>query len=279
LNHEIRSSGQTPSGDGHQDAPVSISVQSLEARYYLHDARETVSNFLRAYGIWQRPVSNFLVGYLDEGDIFVDVGANIGYFTVLAGLCVGAAGRVHAVEPDADNAALLARNVALNGLSNVQLHRTAVSDHCGEAPLFRGTSNSGAHSLLRKNGLTAGPSVPVVTLDRLLHAEPRIKLLKIDVQGAEMSVLRGLAERLTAKDARPAIIMEFSPADLARADELAELFGFIERNDYSLRAFIANERSKTKPPQIRRATLLNIAQDFISTNDAAEFDILLLPHR
>ena len=247
-------------------------------RLLLHDRPETVSNFIREYGVWQRPVTTFIAGYLNEGDVFVDVGANIGYFSVYAGLCVGSSGQVHAVEPDPDNAALLTANLALNGLSNVRLHRAAVSDYCGEATLFRGNFNAGAHSLLRKDDLSAGPKVAVATLDQLLAEERQVKLIKIDVQGAEPSVLRGMQELLARCETKPGILMEFSPVDLARSGELDELFGFISRNQYSLRAFITNERAKTKPPQIRRATLRQIANDFLAVDDAAEFDILLLAH-
>ncbi len=244
----------------------------------LHDRAETVSNFIRQYGVWQRPITTFLISYLKEGDVFVDVGANIGYFSVYAGLCVGQSGRVHAVEPAPDNAALLAANLELNGLSNAEVHRTAVADFTGEATLFQGEFNAGAHSLLRKGDLAPGVEVPVTTLDELLSGEPKVKLIKIDVQGAEISVLRGMKDLLSERERRPAIIMEFSPGELQRNGALEEFFHFIARNRYSLRAFIANERSRIKPPQIRRATLRQIADDFLYAKETAEFDLLLLTH-
>lgn len=265
-------------GGGKTPVTLGTPVNGTAPRLLLHDRSETVSNFLRTFGVWQRPITAFLINYLQEGDVFVDVGANIGYFSVYAGLKVGAGGRVHAVEPDAVNAGLLTENLALNGLDNVRLHRTAVADFCGEATFFHGGHNAGAHSLVRKDELSAGPKVPVVTLDRLLADEAKIKLMKIDVQGAELAVLRGLRERLADPQARPGIILEFSPLDLQRGGELDALLDFIAAHHYSLRAFIANERSSTKPPQIRRATLRQIAEDFIEAKDDSEFDLLLLPH-
>ena len=276
----MSSAGTLPQNtDGREPVTLPIPVGRTSPRLFLHDRPETISNFVRKFGVWQRPITSFIVSYLQPGDVFVDVGANIGYFSVYAGLCVGGDGRVHAIEPDSDNAALLRANLALNGLANVQLHQTAVSDYCGEATLFRGGFNAGAHSLLPKDDLTPRSKVPVTTLSRLLEGEPEIKLMKIDVQGAELSALRSMAELLSKCETKPGIIMEFSPIDLQRNGELDEFFEFVSQNGYSLRAFIANERAKTKPPQIRRATLRQIAEDLLYANDAAEFDLLLLSHR
>ena len=107
---------------------------------------------------------------------------------------------------------------------------------------------------------------------------PKVNLIKIDVQGAQIDVLRGMQEMLSSPGARPGIILEFAPGELKRNGTLDEFFDFVAHNDYSLRAFIANERPHTKPPQIRRATLRRIAEDFIAGGDPAEFDLLLLPH-
>lgn len=261
------------------DAPIELAyaVNSVFPRLHVHDHNETVSNFLRRHKIWQRQITVFIAGYLSDGDVFVDAGANIGYFSVYAGLRVGSSGKVHAVEPDEKNASLLTANLELNGLSNFTVHPTAVSDTTGEATLFRGKSNAGAHSLLQKGSLAAGPKVPVTTLDNLLRKERTPKLIKIDVQGAELNVLNGMKDLLSGGEEKPAILLEFSPIDLHRNGQLDQLFEFIKSHDYGVRAFIANERRAIMPPQIRRATLRGIANDFVKTNDAAEFDIVLIP--
>jgi FkbM family methyltransferase len=262
-------------------APITLAyaVRDTAPRLVVHDRLETISNFVRAHNVWQRQVTAFITGYLRPGDVFVDVGANIGYFTVYAGLCVGNAGQVHAIEPAAENLRLLEANVSLNGLSNVTVHSVAVSNRGGEAPLFRAGFNSGAHSMVQKDGLTEGPRVPVVRLDALLAGERPPTLIKIDVQGAEFQVLESMTRLLTSPSLRPAIVVEFSPMDLARHGHFDQFFNFIAHHDYSLRAFIANERQQVKPPQVRRATLRQIAKDLLSANDPAELDVLLLPHK
>lgn len=252
-------------------------VDDLHPRLLVHNRPETISNFLRAHAVWQRHVTAFITGYLRPGDVFADVGANIGYFTVYAALRVGASGLVHAVEPDADNAALLRANLDLNGLANVQVHQLAVSDSAGEAVLFRAGFNSGAHSLMQKSDLAEGPKVAVVRLDTLLDSQRPPRLVKIDVQGAEFQVLQSMSELLAAPSSKPAVIAEFSPLELARHGHLDGFFALIAEHGYNLHAFIANERRRVTPPQLRRATLRKIAEDLLAANDPAELDVLLLP--
>jgi FkbM family methyltransferase len=259
--------------------PITLAypVDGVHPRLLVHSRAETISNFVRDHRAWQRHITVFLSTHLRPGDVFVDVGANIGYFSVYAGLRVGARGKVHAIEPDQDNLSLLSANVALNRLSNVQVHPLAASYRNGEAPLFRGTFNRGAHSLLPQGGLSEGPAVPLVRLDELLAEGPTPRLIKIDVQGADLEVLRGATGLLGRPAEKPGIILEFSPLTLQRNGLLEELFDFITRNDYSLRAFITNASGRVIPPQLRWSTLREIANDFVATSDAAEFDILLLP--
>ena len=262
---------------GSRPIALTMPVRNVLPRLIVHSRPETISNCLRMQGTWQFQIVSFITGYLTEGDVFVDIGANIGYFSVYAGLRVGSSGKVHAIEPDEDNVALLRANLQLNRLTNIQVHQLAVSDNVGEATLFRDGFNAGAHSLLPKDVLVPGPIVPVTRLDNLLEGERLPKLIKIDVQGAEMAVLRGATQLMSSDEGKPAIILEFSPLELQRNGHLTELFDFIAGNNYSLRAFIANDRGTTTPPRVRRSTLREIADNLLAANDAAEFDLLLLP--
>lgn len=254
-------------------------VGGVRPRLLVHERRETISNFVRLHRTWHRQVTAFMVGFLDEGDVFVDVGANIGYFSVYAGLCVGKSGKVHAVEPDEDNALLLEANLALNNITGVEVHRVAVSDEAGQGTLYRGNFNAGAHSLLAKPDLKAGVQVRVTNLDELLRGEATPKLIKIDVQGLELRVLGGMTELLSRSGRQPYILMELSPVDLALSGRLDDFFAFVDANNYALRAFIANERKSTMPPQIRGITLRQMSRDLIDADDSAEFDLLLCPRK
>src|SRR3546814_8410940 len=90
---------------------LAYQVEGKRPRLRVHNRPETISNFLRDYGVWQRALLTFMIGYLREGDTFVDVGANIGYFSIYAGLRVGSSDQVHAIEPVEANAPVLAANV------------------------------------------------------------------------------------------------------------------------------------------------------------------------
>lgn len=119
----------------------------------------------------------------------VDVGAHIGLYSLLAAKIVGSNGSVIAVEPEPGNFDLLSLNVRTNGLTNVRPLDVALADRVGTAALCFG-EHTGAYSLV---GGGASVTVPVTTLDVVAeeHLSGRIDLLKIDVEGAEMAVLRG----------------------------------------------------------------------------------------
>ena len=158
---------------------------------------------------------------LKPGDTAVDAGSHIGFFTmVMAGL-VGAGGRVYAFEPLDSNAELLERSMAENRFGErIVFQRAAVGAASGTATLTfpAETLNSGGAYLLRGGTapLTGNQTtrVPVVALDDLPLRRP-VRLIKMDVEGAEPQVLKG-AERLLRED-RPAVLSEVHPTQLDRA--------------------------------------------------------------
>jgi FkbM family methyltransferase len=244
----------------------------------VHPGSETVSNFLRSYRVWQRPLTAFIAQALRPGDGFVDVGANIGYFSVIAASAVGTRGRVHSFEPDPENFALLERNRALNGLEGMRCHAVAVADRIGEAVLHRSASNRGGHSLLEKPGLAGELRVPVTRLDVVLADEPPPRIVKIDVQGGDLAVLEGMEGLLSGGRSRPLVILEFAPGEFHRVDPGLERFrGFLDRHGYGLCAFVANERRTVTPPRVRFPSLRAIYDDFVHFGEDAEFDVLLVP--
>ena len=92
-------------------------------------------------------VTTFLKAHVGPGQTAIDLGANIGYFTLLLAQLVGQDGQVVAFEPDPENFQLLERNVRANGYTNVAVRREAVADYSGRAPLFLSDVNPGDHGL------------------------------------------------------------------------------------------------------------------------------------
>jgi FkbM family methyltransferase len=187
-------------------------------------------------GYFETSEAEFVRRTVRPGQTVVDMGANIGFFTVLLGSLVGPTGRVVAFEPHPRNAELLARSIAENGFGDrVVIERAAVGDRTGTAELvvLDNPFNGGGFYLdAAGRGAPAGhrlEEVRVVALDEYPLPGP-VGFVKIDVEGAEPLALRGAA-RLLERD-RPVILSEIHPGQLAtvagcRAEELvAEVEGY-----------------------------------------------------
>jgi len=174
-------------------------------KYWRRDLRNTDSALLDA--------AKFLV---DPGDVVWDVGANIGLFSFASAGLAGAAGQVLAIEPDPWLSDLLRRSVDLNGNSGCSVHvlPVAIGDQMGEAVLNiarrgRATSYiSGHEPSTQTGGVRSCVRVKSVTLDGLLDHWAAPSVVKIDVEGAEVSVLCGAQKLL--RDSRPKILCEVS---------------------------------------------------------------------
>jgi FkbM family methyltransferase len=150
------------------------------------------------------------------GDRVVDVGANIGYNTLYAARRTGPRGRVYAVEPAQDNLAVLYANVLANGLTNVTVLPFAAGRGHEVRDFFLRGEVSAVNSFFADNfyaAVTAAVQVPVAPLDDLIVGE--VKLVKIDVEGAELEVLHGMARLLRARPLR--LIVEWHPVLQAAA--------------------------------------------------------------
>ena len=191
-------------------------------RYILHPG-ENAGAYLAAGGNYELAEVRFCEQRLTEGGTVLDVGANIGLYTLLAGTIVGAAGHVHAFEPETRNAARLRENIALNDLANVVVVESAVFSRSGTVSLNVFDERFNAwHSLGRpslpdpsdpRRSVTAIQvrEVPAVTLDEYCsqHHIERVELLKLDVEGAEVDALLGAASLLAATEIR-AVLFEVS---------------------------------------------------------------------
>lgn len=161
----------------------------------------------------EREQTASLVATLRPGQVFFDVGANVGYYTLLASRIVGPHGRVVALEPVVRNVAFLHRHVTLNGVQNVTIVPAACSDRSSLVPFAAGENFATGH-IVAGTGEGSAPSslVPTVTLDALSEAFGTAPdVVKIDVEGAELDVLRGGQETLSR--ARPVLYLSVhSPA-------------------------------------------------------------------
>ncbi len=151
---------------------------------------------------------------LKEGDVVVDVGANIGYYTLIFARRVGPAGKVYAFEPDPNNFELLRKNVQINGYHNVILERKAVAERTGQRRLYLAPHNKGDHRLYASPENRPWVDVQTVALDDYFAIrQERIDLIKMDIQGAEGLALAGMP-RLLEDNPGVRLVTEFWPAGL-----------------------------------------------------------------
>jgi FkbM family methyltransferase len=153
---------------------------------------------------------------LGPGTTFVDIGASVGFFTLLAATRVGSAGRVYAFEPSPVNCKLLSLSLVANSMANVAIFPAAVSD-VEELLLYDAIGSNGVISTMptdagSANDLILRTIVRSVVLDRVLGDLDRLDVVKIDVEGAEYRALKGATGLLQAK--RPLVFSEFAPVRL-----------------------------------------------------------------
>ncbi len=178
-------------------SPVSLRVAGLPrplGLYVHHQQDRVVSRRIREEGVWEPYETALLMNFLQPGHVFVDVGANIGYFPVIAASLVGDEGAVFAFEPDPRNFELLRANLRLNGCqSRVHCVAAGLAETDGPGRLFLSEDNAGDHQIFAAG--SGRDSLPIRLLrgsDYLRGRLRRLDLLKVDVQGAEYAVMVGL---------------------------------------------------------------------------------------
>lgn len=169
-------------------------------------------------------ICNVLARVLQPGDAAVDGGANVGFFSILMSRLVGETGHVYAFEPGGNNLPKLAANLKLNGCSNVTVIDKPLSDRSGETLTLFEHDHPGYNSRwpdLSKE-VTAKRSAITTTLEMELLGRVAPALIKLDIEGAELSALQGAGTLLTWQ--KPIIIAEMNEAALDRAGVTIEEF-------------------------------------------------------
>lgn len=204
-----------------------------------------ISKEIKLTGAWEPFETKVVQSMLEPGQVFYDIGANLGWYTVVAGLCVGPGGRVLSFEPDRENFDLLRTNIRENGLRNVSAFREAVSDHDGYGLLHLSETNRGDHQFDAPAPDRCAVRVATRSLDSIMRSEPAPDMLKLDTQGSEARIL----SRLTSQAARPglSIISEFWPHGLERTGTSAD--ALVQRlSELSAQIFLIDEARRQLRP-------------------------------
>ena len=167
-------------------------------KYLMHVSPKdrSLAPHLMLDGYWEMWITMAIARYIKPGMHCIDVGANVGYYSVLLSDWVGGQGFVWAIEPEERNYELLEIN--LEKLANVQRRNVAASDHSGEARLFTHRAMSGNHTLESASsaGFAYTSTVNAVPLDDIIHNAP-VDFIKLDVEGHERAVWRGMRHVLS----------------------------------------------------------------------------------
>jgi FkbM family methyltransferase len=172
------------------------------------------------FGLYDQAEIRLLKRLLNPGDTFLDIGANVGYYSLVASQLVGSSGHVHAFEPIAQNADILSRTIRRNDISNITVNQVAVGSHLGLLKLFvadRDLGNSGWASVVPSERRPRHIEVEQIAVDDYLRERnlSKIHLAKLDIEGNEPEALEGMRRTLQGADA-PGLLCEVSPFLLER---------------------------------------------------------------
>lgn len=194
-------------------------LYDVQGHRLLLNSSDGISKSLYYQGVYHAGTTEYLKHNLARNEICVDVGANIGYLTLIMARY---AGKVYAFEPDPRSRAILRYNIRLNGYDNVTVRPEAVSDCCGFARFYQNVEPLYS-GLVPHNGIDSVLQVETVTLDSIMEWA---SLVKIDVEGAEAAVLRGM-KRLLSECPRLRLILEVEP-DRPGAMPVSDIFDILE---------------------------------------------------
>lgn len=213
-----------------------VELDTAIGTLWFDGADTRLTPWARSQGVWEADVMKLLAATLRPGGVFVDVGANVGFHTVLAAQLVGPAGKVFAVEPAPWTLQLLRANVWRSATA-VTVLPFAASDAAGTVRLAHEAGHrSGAHLVAGGDG--GGTAVDAAPLDELLP-EIVVDVLKVDVEGAEPLVLRG-ARALLERSPGLLVVVEFRDQTHLSGETPAEVLAFYESLGFELRLLRRN---------------------------------------
>jgi FkbM family methyltransferase len=186
------------------------------------------------FGVWEPVLTEFLRRRLEPGRVFVDVGANLGWFSANAAKWVAPSGSVVAIEPAPALFGQLVAQVKDNHLDNVRTVNEAVGATSGRVRIQAGpAAHTGLTRVVQSTSAASG-EVPLQPLPSILTADEiaRCRAIKIDVEGSEYDVVRGMEDLLPRLPADAELIIEVGPERAASGTDVAELFGILQAAGY-----------------------------------------------
>ncbi len=220
-------------------------------KMYLDKNDTVVSRTLATNKIWEEHETNFLSSIITKGMKVVDVGAQIGYYSLLFSKWIGKTGKVFCFEPDPDNYRLLKRNIEANQARNIIPIQKAISNYNGKTILFQSNDNKGDHRIIDfyvfdKDNKRKKFEVECITLDSVFATEQKLDFIKMDIQGAEMLAFDGMTE-LLHRNSSISLLIEFWPFAIEKSGySPTELIERIHQFEFDI-FFFENDKKQPFP--------------------------------
>jgi FkbM family methyltransferase len=206
---------------------------------YLNPTDRNVSYLIFVNKEHERFETLILKYFLQKNSIYIDIGANIGYFSLIVG-SIAKNGKVLSFEPDTENFKLLEKNISTNNLTNIQTFQHAVSDTNGFVNLFSSDANKGNPRFFKEDlegymeECQSSESIKCVTLDNFLDDLIKPNIIKMDIQGGEMLALKGMKNTIQ-KSNELILFTEFWPEAITLNKESpAEFLQLLQDLDFEI---------------------------------------------
>lgn len=202
-------------------------------KLYLPFKGKGICKQLLLYGRRETLTTNYLLNtdLMKEGDIVLSIGANIGYYVLLESRLVGTTGKIYAIEPVSENLELLSYNIKLNNCKNVSTFRLAAGETSGKCKIY--TSDHFNRSSLRKEPgvrYIGYEVVDLITIDQFLETREKPCFVRMDVEGYECNILKGMTETLKKN---LALLIEVH-GNLMSESEIADFFAILQDNCFTV---------------------------------------------
>lgn len=217
-------------------------VKKVQGSFMLLDLSKLgIHRDLFLYGIREPTATKILKKEVQKGMYVLDIGANVGYYALMEAKIVKPHGHIWAVEPSPENAWFLERNITINGLDNITIHKVAIGDEigtiyldvCEEAP------NLNRVSLHKTKGSTKRISAEIVTLDEFVKRNniEKADFMRFDVEGFECRIVKG--GKKTLNKYSPKIFLEIHPTKMKEySDTLESMLEELSKFDYYIKYVI-----------------------------------------
>jgi len=210
-----------------------ICSTSFGAKFHVRPA-QFVENRICFFGEWEPNVTALFQKLVLPGDTVIDVGANIGYFTVLSSILTGSEGRVYSFEPSAETRSRLLKNLALNGIQNVHVVAAGAWNEQGNAKLNTHPVDRGGSSIRVIDDSSEFEEISLTRIDTTVKSDEwsNVRLIKIDVEGAECHAAQGMQDILNAQTDIVVIIEVENPKLQDFGKSAAELLSFFTNQGF-----------------------------------------------